>query len=146
MISNFELIGEEQSNTLSGYTVELAMEALRRSSSNRPWFMSVTLSSRPRCFGCGGRMLPKVVVVQSNFAICEQCSTIDWSDYQPFWLALDSLGSPLELSRNRNIIFWTPPATLPDHDAYLRWLELWDIMSTTRTPRSEPSDDNVLSH
>lgn len=135
MLSTFELHGEDDSNTTPGYVCELADSARRRSTSHLAWFMSVPLDSRPRCFGCGGRMLPKVVIVQSDFAICEQCTAMDWSKCHPYWLALASLGSPLELSRSRGIIFWTPPATLPDIDAYLRWLELWDIMNPDRRPR-----------
>lgn len=95
----------------------------------RPWFMAVSLGSRPRCFGCGGRMLPKVVTVQADHAICEACSFIDWSDYRSYWDAIESLGSPLEITRSRGIVFWTPPPTLPDQDGYIRWMELWEIMS-----------------
>ena len=135
MTISFELIGEDESSTTEVYNLELANASLRRATSHLAWFMSITLASRPRCFGCGGRMLPKVVVVQSAFAICDKCSTTDWARCRPYWLAIESLGSALELSRSRGIIFWTPPATLPDIDGYLRWLELWDIMNPDRPPR-----------
>jgi hypothetical protein len=79
-------------------------------------------------------MLPKVVVIQANHALCENCSTVDWSDIRPAWDAIDSIGSPLEITRSRGIVFWTPPPTLPDQDAYLRWFELWDIMKSTPLP------------
>ncbi len=74
-------------------------------------------------------MLPKVVVIVQNHAVCEKCSFIDWSNYVAFWDAIESLGTALEITRSRGIVFWTPPASLPDHDAYLRWMELWEIMS-----------------
>lgn len=137
MLATFELRGEDDSNTTDGYNLELATIAHRRSSSHLAWFMSVTLDSRPRCFGCGGRMLPKVVVVQSNVAICEQCSHTNWSDFRPFWLALKSRGAPLEITRSRGIIFWTPPASLPDIDGYLRWIELREIRLHPRPARTK---------
>lgn len=136
MLSTFELLGEDNSNTSDYSPLEFAETTHRHDTGHLAWFMSITLNTRPRCFGCGGRMLPKVVVIQSNCAICEQCSTIDWSDFRPFWLALESLGSPLELSRSRGITFWTPPPTLPDIDGYLRWIELWDIVNGPRSPAS----------
>lgn len=138
-MTSFELQGEQSSKSSAEVNTNVSNATLERASSGLPWFMSISIATRPRCFGCGGRLLPKVVVIQSNFAICEQCSSIDWSDYRPFWLAIDSLGSPLELSRSRGITFWTPPFTLPDQDAYLRWMELWDIMtgSSRQSERGE---------
>lgn len=73
-------------------------------------------------------MLSKTVRVQANFALCELCNDIDQSEFRPFWLALENLGSPDELTRSRGITFWIPPITLPDQCAYQRWMELWDIM------------------
>lgn len=137
MLSTFELHGGDSSPTCSEITTELQSTTLERATRGLPWFMSISLAARPRCFGCGGRLLPKVVVVQGNFALCDRCERIDWSDYRPHWLAIESLGSPLELSRSRGIIFWTPPITLPEHDAYLRWIELWDIMRGPRPCRSK---------
>lgn len=134
MFSTFELHGGDSSPTCSDIDTELPNTTLERTSTGLPWFMSISLATRPRCFGCGGRLLPKVVVVQGNFAVCDRCEAVDWTEYRPFWLAIESLGSPLELSRSRGIIFWTPPITLPEHDAYLRWIELWAIMRTTAAP------------
>lgn len=128
----YALHGDDPPPSLPGNSENVTEPTIEGASTRLPWFMSVTLATRPRCFGCGGRLLPKVVMVQSDFALCEQCARIDWSDYRPFWLAIQSLGSPLELSRSRGIVFWTPPVTLPQHDAYLRWIELWDIMSGPR--------------
>lgn len=128
MDTDFQLHGDDTPPTYNWSTTDDPTATTEDPTSPRPWFMAVSLRCRPRCFGCGGRMLTKVVVVQFDFAICEQCSTTDWSAYRPLWRALESLGSPLELSRSRGITFWTPPTTLPDIDGYLRWLELHDIM------------------
>lgn len=99
----------------------------------RPWFMSVSLATRPRCFGCGGRMLPKTVRIQSNFALCEGCSAVNWTQQRRYWLALEELGCPLEISRSRGIVFWTPPVGLPDQDACIRSIELADIADRQST-------------
>lgn len=129
MLNTFELHADDSSPA----TPEIAKNApntpSRVDTRPLPWFMSISLATRPRCFGCGGRMLPKVVIIQSDFALCQQCGRIDWSDYRPFWFALESLGSTLELTRSRGIVFWTPPPPLPDQDAYLRWMELWEANS-----------------
>lgn len=133
MKTGFELHGGDDSPSLPAIDADAAKTLAETAQNARPWFMAISLGSRPRCFGCGGRMLPKVVVVQADHAICELCSSIDWSDLRPSWHALESLGSPLELTRSRGITFWTPPASLPDQDAYLRWVELWEIMRRPRT-------------
>lgn len=130
MTTDFELRGEDSSPNGHWDITDDAETIAEATANPRPWFMLISLASRPRCFGCGGRMLPKVVVVQADHAICDNCSSIDWSDSRAYWDALDSLGSPLELTRSRGILFWTPPATLPDQDAFIRWMELWDIMRT----------------
>lgn len=127
MTIDFELHGEERSLTPSLDTTDDWKTAAEAAAKARPWFMAVSLASRPRCFGCGGRMLPKVVRIQANHALCEACSTIDWSDYRPYWRAIESLGCPLEITTSRGIVFWTPPHTLKDVDGYLRWMELWEI-------------------
>lgn len=79
-------------------------------------------------------MLSKTVRIQADFALCELCDRIDQSEFRPHWLALDSLGATDELTRSRGIIFWTPPSSLPDQDAYFRWMELWDIMKRSPLP------------
>lgn len=143
MTLEFELEGEYSSSARRDDDPTILPDRPQATTSERPWFMSVSLGTRPRCFGCGGRMLPKVVVFDGGFAICEICTSIDWSHQQPLWRALDSLGAVGELSRNRGIIFWTPPSSLPDIDGYLRWMELWDIMKRPRTvkrPLGENSD------
>ena len=127
MITTFELHGENTSKTTSPSTSEISPETIEAACSHLPWFMSISLSSRPRCFGCGGRLLPKVVFIQANCAICDRCERINWDDFRPYWLALQSRAGPLELTRTRGIVFWTPPVTLRDMDAYLRWLELRQI-------------------
>lgn len=138
MLSTFELHGGDSSPTCSDITTEVPNTTLEQASRALPWFTSISLPTRPRCFGCGGRLLPKVVVIQANFAVCDRCDRINWSDYRPFWHALESLGSPLELSRSRGVIFWTPPITLPERDAYFRWIELHDLIRHPPTPASLP--------
>lgn len=135
MTTDFELRGEDCSPNGHWDITDDETTIAGAPTEPRPWFMAVSLGSRPRCFGCGGRMLPKVVVIQSGFALCGNCGTIDWSRCHPYWLAIESLGSTLELSRSRGIIFWTPPPTLPDIDGYLRWIELWDILHPDRPSR-----------
>lgn len=135
MTTTFALHGGDSSPTCALGNTEAAKTISEHAGSRRPWFMPVCLASRPRCFGCGGRMLPKVVVVKGNYAICEKCSFVDWSKLHAFWDAIESLGSPCELTRARGIVFWTPPASLPDTDAYLRWMELWEIMAGTSARR-----------
>ena len=136
---DFELESEQSSPSLDGDELAKLPDRPQGTPRERPWFMSVSLATRPRCFGCGGRMLPKVVVFSSGFAICELCSYIDWSKFTPTWLAIESLGCAGELSRSRGIVFWTPPGSLPDIDAYLRWAELWEIMARTGTKESPPN-------
>lgn len=102
----------------------------------REWFMYVALRARPRCFGCGGRMLSKTVKIQANFALCERCERIDQSEFRPHWLALESLGAPDELTRSRGIVFWLPPITLPDQDAYCRWMKLLEAVRISPIPDS----------
>lgn len=128
MFKEFELEGERNSVTSPTFEDGRPRKSWLAPESTLPWFLSIAVASRPRCFGCGGRLLPKVVVIVDNFALCEKCSTTDWSDFQPYWRALESRGPPLELSRSRGVTFWTPPATLPDMDAYIRWLKLRAIM------------------
>lgn len=128
MTTGFASHGGDASPTCPLSTTDDWKTATETARKDRPWFMAVSLGSRPRCFGCGGRMLPKVVRIQENHALCEACSLVGWDEYRPFWAALESLGAPMELTRSRGIVFWTPPPTLPDQDAYIRWLELWDIM------------------
>ncbi len=125
----FELTGDDAPPSLSEAPAEDAKTAPETADAERAWFMNIALRCRPRCFGCGGRMLPKAVRIVANYAVCEVCSNIDYSEIRPTWAALESLGSPLELTRSRGIIFWTPPSTLPDIEAYMRWMELWDIMA-----------------
>ncbi len=127
-IIDFQLEAQDNCSSTALGTPEDARKSLEALLADRAWFMLVSLKTRPRCFGCGGRLLPKVVTVQLDFALCDACGTIDWSEYRPFWNALTSRGCTDELTRSRGIIFWTPPSTLPDQDAYLRWLELRDIM------------------
>ncbi len=89
-------------------------------------------------------MLSKTVRIQSNHALCELCDGIDNSEFRPFWRALANTGSPGEITKSRGIIFWTPPRTLPDEDAYLRWWELRDIMRTTwATGRPHAQDGHI---
>lgn len=143
MLATFQLHGGESSPTCLSTTTELPNTTLEQACINLPWFMTISLKTRPRCFGCGGRLLPKVVIVQGNFALCDRCDRINWTDYRPYWLAIESLGCPLELSRSRGVTFWTPPPSLPERDAYFRWIELWDIV---RGPRSTPRPHVVNSN
>lgn len=123
----FCLTPDNYSHTAPGGDTGNADTFIETPIADRAWHMCVSLPSRPRCFGCGGRMLPKGVVIVSNFAVCKLCSDHPLSDYFDAWLAIESLGCTLEITRSRGIVFWTPPGTLPDHDAYLRWMELWQI-------------------
>ena len=146
MTTAFELHSEDCSPTGHWDIADDANTIAEAAAEPRPWFMAISLGSRPRCFGCGGRMLPKVVVVQSAFAICERCATTDWSGWRPYWHAIGSLGSTLELSTSRGITFWTPPASLPDIDGYLRWLELWDTMHPDRPARRPTHHRHGMLH
>ncbi len=83
-------------------------------------------------------MLSKTVRIQANYAICDLCNEVDQSQFRPFWDAVESLGSVSELTRSRGVIFWTPPTTLPDQDAYQRWMELWEIMRSTDPQGLDP--------
>lgn len=137
------LLGDQKSPTTSRIDTDDSRMIAATASKPRPWTMTITLRDRPRCFGCGGSMLPKVVRIQRNFAVCDVCDRIDWHESHPYWSAIDSLGGPLELTTSRGIVYWTPPASLPVIDAYLRWMELWDIMKsapTTRRPHLASSD------
>ncbi len=126
--STFELLAGDPSPASGFGTTEDRKTSPETTTTERPWFMFVSLRDRPRCFGCGGRMLSKTVRIQANYALCELCNEIDQSEFRPFWNAIDTLGCPGELTKSRGIIFWIPPRTLPDQEAYLRWMELWEIM------------------
>ena len=134
MTRTFGLEGEYDKRKRSGNDPDFPNTPSPHIYRDLPWFMSVSLSQRPRCFGCGGRMLSKVVTFSHGFALCEDCALTDWSNFHGCWRAIESLGSDREISRSRGITFWTPPVSLPDHDAFLRWLELWTIMRDTRDP------------
>lgn len=135
MITGFELHGGDASPACAFSTSDDAETIPGSPVKQRPWFMSISLATRPRCFGCGGRLLPKVVVFQADFALCERCASTPWSDYHRFWLAIESLGKPLELRHTRGVTFWVPPSDLPDQDGYLRWMQLWETRTGTSARR-----------
>ncbi len=126
-IIDFKLESQQFRNVSETDTTEDRKTSVETATAARAWFMTVSLRQRPRCFGCGGRMIPKTVHVRHNRALCEICVDHDWSRIQPFWNAMADLAGPLEVTPSRGILFWTPPATLPDEEAYLRWLDLWTL-------------------
>lgn len=137
--ADFQLEAQDNCISTSSGTTDDARASLENLIAEREWFMFIALRTRPRCFGCGGRLLSKTVRIQANYALCERCDGLDNSFYRPFWNALRSRGCTDELTTSRGIIFWTPPTSLPEHDAYLRWHELREIAGRTDpAQRSDP--------
>lgn len=146
MSATFRLHGEQSTTTPLSTTTTIPITTLEQPTRDLPWFMSISTPTRPRCFRCGGRLLPKLVVIQANHALCDFCARHDNTEYRPFWDAIERLAPPLEISRSRGIIFWTPSPSLPDTDGYLRWLHLWNLMIATPQTDRPPDEYGNISH
>lgn len=90
----------------------------------RSWFMSVAVPTRPRCPACGGRMLPKAVMICGDVAWCDICHDAQHSDDVGWITGLLSRAGPSEFTVSRGVTFWTPPATLDDMPIYGRWVQV----------------------
>ena len=122
----------------------------------RAWFLSIGLARRPRCPGCGGNLLPKVTTIALDIAWCESCghraamikrdghrplvdyvqgfSSTETHRFLPYLMALETLASPIEVTRRHGVTFWTPPHELNETDAYLRWLVLHEkLVASTQS-------------
>lgn len=130
----------------------------------RAWFLSIGLTRRPRCPGCGGHLLPKVTTIALDIAWCESCgrraaeikrngdrplvdyvrgfASTETHRIVPYLMALTDLASPIELTQRHGVTFWTPPLELEETDAYLRWLTLHQELTETATSVVDYEDDS----
>lgn len=103
----------------------------------KTWHMSISAPTRPRCPGCGARMIPKAVRIKLNVATCDRCDQSFDAERLSFFLALESLAGPSEITRSHHVMLWTPPPSLPDVCAFGRWLELHGKIKLTGQPLTE---------
>ncbi len=91
-------------------------------------------------------MIPKATRFLHDIAFCEACADRDAQRVVPFLMALESLIGPMELTRTKGIVFWTPPVALPDVDAYLRWLDAHAKITGPIRPMSDTELLRALDH
>ena len=134
VMKSFELTAETVDQSLPGTSLRAPSSrpgSYLDRANLKPWHMSLSSPTRPRCPGCGARMIPKAVRIALNVATCDRCDHNFNAERLSFFLALESLAGPSEISRSHHVMFWTPPSSLPDVCAFARWLELHGKLKLT---------------